>query len=59
MKGSLYGNETFFVKTLHLFSDPFHRFLPQVKGTDLTNNYRVRPEPATFLKVLDEEGAVE
>ncbi|WP_299463639.1 peroxiredoxin family protein [uncultured Microscilla sp.] len=23
---------------------------------DLTNNYRVRPEPATFLKVLDEEG---
>lgn len=23
---------------------------------DLTDNYRVRPEPATFLKVLDEEG---
>jgi len=25
---------------------------------DLTDNYRVRPEPATFLKVLDEQVAV-
>jgi len=25
---------------------------------DLTDNYRVRPEPATFLKILDEQGVV-
>ncbi|EAY30459.1 hypothetical protein M23134_03095 [Microscilla marina ATCC 23134] len=35
------------------------QFLPQIKEADPIDNYRVRPEPATFLKVLDEEGGRE